>query len=120
MKKIIVCGGLFPAIVNLNTTIRFCKKKGIELDEFGKLFSNMDLTKPSIAMIEDTALLVQSAISEGIRKEKTNQDVPEMEDIIDMISEGKELHKFFEEFNESMPATEEEETKNAHSLKAAD
>ncbi|MDP2336061.1 MAG: hypothetical protein Q8N05_06365 [Bacteroidota bacterium] len=119
MKKILICGESFPAIVNLNTSIRFCKQKGIELDEFGQLFANIDLAKPSIAIIENTASLIQSAIAEGVRKEKTNQVLPDLEDVIDMISEGTELNNFFEEFNQSMPeADETEPAKKARSLKA--
>lgn len=117
MKNILISGISFPAIVNLNTSIRFCKQKGIELHQFGDLFSNLDLSKPSIAIIENTALLIQSAIAEGIRKEKTGQTLPDLEDVIDMIAEGTELVQFFEEFNESMPPEEKQTGPNVQSLK---
>lgn len=103
MKTIKILGCDYPIEVNINTTIKFCKAKKIEIDEFGKLFENVDLNKPSIETIENTALLIQCAVSEGIRKHKTEQQLPDIEDVLEMFSDGDELAKFYEAFAESMP-----------------
>jgi len=123
MNQIKISGATFPLHFGLNAVRIYCTSKKIEFAAFQEEMSSDSAGKKgensfTIQQLDNIALLVQSAIKEGIRKEKTKQEVPEIEDIIEIFEDPEETQKFFDLFNASVPETEEgEKEKNPESRK---
>lgn len=119
MNKIEIQGITYPIKFGLNAVRSFCLKRKIEFHEYQKQLSSISQEGMTIQQMDDIALLIQCAVAEGIRKEKSTLQVPELEDLFEMFESPEESQKAFSLFADSQPETDTEPTeeKNQNSLK---
>ena len=96
-----------PASIGIGTAYLFCKKTGIELEEFEKRFSQVDPKKLTLQNYEDNALLVicameNAAVTQG--KEPPDFAIPTILDW--MQNEPQEYERFLSESIEGIPDKE--------------
>ena len=108
MNTININGQEYPIKFGLNSLRNYCNVRRIDFDQFQKELPEMMKGEMSFKVIDNLALLILSAIKEGIRKEKSDIRVPDMEDIIDLFEQPEEFGKVMELFTGSLPQADKE------------
>ena len=108
MNKIQINEQSYPVKFGLNALRNYCRIRGIDFDQFQKEVPEMMSGNMSFKAIDNLALLIRSAIQEGIRKEQSDMRMPDMEDIIELFENPEEFTKVMELFTGSLPQAEAE------------
>jgi hypothetical protein len=98
----------YPVKFGLNALRIYCSARKIDFDQFQKELPDMVNGAMSFDTIEKLALLIQSAVKDGIRKDKTKMEVPSIDDVIDLFEDPEEFTKAMELFSVSMPEGEKD------------
>lgn len=114
MNTVKIAGVEYPIRFGLNAVRKFCIAKKIEFHQYQDILTKMDFQKLTIENMDSLCLLIQCGIYDGIRKEKTGQTPPDLEDIIEVFESIDETQRVFSMFTEAQPdaAEKEEPEKN--------
>jgi hypothetical protein len=99
----------YPVRFGLNALRLYCSSRKIDFEQFQREIPEMVNGTISFDSIEKLALLIQSGVKDGIRKEKTKQELPTIEDVIDLFENAEEFAKAMELFASSLPQPKPEE-----------
>lgn len=107
MNTILINETQYPVKFGLNALRNYCNIRNIDFDQFQAEVPEMMSGNMSFLAIDNLALLIGSAIREGIRKQKSDIQPPDIEDIIELFEKPDEFTKVMELFTGSLPQAEE-------------